>query len=273
MIRRFAPLAGALALSLTLFIGCSDSGISPSETSPSSVSGTTDPYSYFKQDPAVLTDYSEMFTASEVLDASVMTPPGRDSVDRGRDSIHHNPPPPPPGGDTTRRGGDTTHHNPPPPPPPPPGGDSTHHGDTTHHPLPPNRGANFGHLIPGSLGDIVRRLNLTAAQDSAVRHCFIDYRDCGATAARSYADQRRALADSMRGALENIRTQVQAGTITKAQARTMIDAINAAYRPQVDALGASYRSAMDTCKTAFEACVRAQLTAEQAAIWDRLIHG
>ncbi len=275
MVKRFASMAGVLALALSTFVGCADSSVNPDVTA-SSV-GAGDPYSYLKMDQSVYADFSEVPTAGDVLTGTdfMMNPPGRDSLRGGDDSLHH-PPGPPRGGDSLHHppgpppdslhGGDSLHHPPGPPP------DSTHGGrDTTKRgPLPPKRG-NFGRMVPGSYERVIKQLHLTAEQDAQVKVCFTEFRDCANAAAQSYAQNRNALADALNTQLRSIRAQVDAGTMTSADAKTAIQAAIATYRSGVDSLNTSNKAAQDTCRSTFETCVKSHLTAEQAATWDSLV--
>jgi hypothetical protein len=280
-------LALATALSLVTFVGCSDSTTGPSDSVQS-----TDPYAYLKVDETDLSDFSEIPTFDQVFNASTPTPSDDpfinppDSTHRGDTANHDKNPKDPTGGrghdnhgpkDTLNRGGkDTLNH----------GGK-----DTVGHPIKDSLDRHgkdslgghgpkdsldhgrrdFGRMNYGSYARIIKQLNLTAEQDSLVRGCFKDYRDCASAAAAAYGAARRALADSMHSAIAAVRAQVDAGTLTKDQAHAMLDSIARNYRAQAGPLAADYRTATELCRSAFNDCVRGVLTAEQQAIWDRLV--
>ena len=90
MIKRIAPLAGALALACAALIGCSDSSVSPTETP----AVTTDPYVTLSIDNGSLNTFSEIpNSVDDMMDDPLFLPPPPP------DSLH------PRDCDTNRRGG------------------------------------------------------------------------------------------------------------------------------------------------------------------------
>jgi hypothetical protein len=290
MLRQFSYILGGVVIGLSVLSGCSNSAVTgPTD---SGLTTATDPYAVLKVDATDFTDFSEIPTADQVMASSFVqdspTPfsnpdslhrkgndggnggrgPGKggpkpgDSTGHGKDTTDHDR-------DTTGHGKDTTGHH--------TGdtlgnhkGDTLGHrnGDTTDH---RGRGKQFGHLNVDSYKRVVKALNLTAEQDSLIRICFAAYRDCSNGAARDYGSARKTLADSMNSAMRGVKAQVDAGTLTKDQARQAIATIQQNYRTQVQALLTTYQSAIDGCRTAFDSCVRAILTADQLAIWESLV--
>jgi hypothetical protein len=170
--------------------------------------------------------------------------PGNRDTSRkhGRDSVDHR--------DTTRKPPRDTTQKPP--------RDTTRKPDTNDHRKPVN------------YGRIISQLNLTPAQDSLIRLCFSEWRECTHDAATRYRNARKALRDSLIADLRAIHAQVQAGTLTREEARTRIERLITHYRNQGRQLEAAYRHAIADCKHAFDRCVRSHLTREQIAIWERL---
>ena len=72
MIKRIAPLAGALALACAALIGCSDSSVSPTETP----AVTTDPYVTLSIDNGSLNTFSEIpNSVDDMMDDPLFLPP------------------------------------------------------------------------------------------------------------------------------------------------------------------------------------------------------
>jgi len=286
MLKRFIPVAGALALMLAIFAGCQDSPTTGPQ-SPTSATVADDQYTaYFVPDQA-LNDAADAPSFDQVMnDQSFLTPPPTDPGRGGKDSAEHR--------DTTRK--DTANHGGKGPGGPggPGRGDTTHNKrpDTLQHRGPKdsvehhgndsadhhgkdsadNHGKDSLRLRPINYGDIISKLHPTKEQDSAIRMCFRDLNDCTRSAAMRYRDALKGLRDSLQAALREIRAAVDAGRITRDEAKARIDRLTAQYRRDAGALEAAYRQAVDTCRQEFERCVASHLTPEQLVVWQRLTH-
>lgn len=257
MLKRFAPLAGAFALMIGLLAGCENAPTTGPSDNVYTVQGD-EAYKALEISSNALNDFSEVITPDEVLnDAAVVLPP-----DRGR-------------GDTTRR--DSLHR------PPHHGRDSVHRDSLRrppHHPRDtarrdsvlrrPRHDAN-DRPVPVNLQRIIRQLNLTPAQDSLVRLCFVAHRDCMESAAQTYRTARTEAFERYQAALREIQRKLKAGEITREEARASIQTLNRAYRQQVAELEATYKRAAARCHEELKSCVAGHLTAEQLVIWNRLM--
>jgi hypothetical protein len=252
MLKKLALNAGILALAVGLYVGCSDASVvGPTDSQTTN----SDPYSYLKVDPTEYTDFSEIPSVDDVFGSDfapvVYGDPG--------DSTHRDP------RDTTHRDPrDTSKHD-------PIGGGRKDGplGDRGRGPKGPVR--DFGRMLFGSYHHIIAQLNLSAEQDAAVRECFAAYRSCDSAAAADYRTARQAAMVEMHDAMAAIRAAVEDGTMTRDEAKAAIRELQQTYRAAVQSLLSDFNTARQGCRTTFESCVRAQLTDEQAAIWDRLI--
>lgn len=288
MLKRFLPVAGAFALTLALLAGCQDTpSTGPQSAGTSSVIVSEDPYTaYFVPDGA-LTDAADLPSFDQVMnDPSFLPPipgdpgrggPGDDTTHRGgKDTTRR---------DTTRGGKDTVNHG------GPGGPDDRGHGkrpedsvrhdgrDTTHRDTtrggkdtndrrPPKDSLR---LKPINYNQIIGQLRLTPAQDSAIRLCFRDLNECTRSAATRYRTALQGLRDDLQAALTRIRAAVDGGTMTRAEAKVLIDRLVAQYRTNAGALEAAYRQAVETCRHEFERCVASHLTPEQLRRWEAAI--
>lgn len=128
----------------------------------------------------------------------------------------------------------------------------------------------LGELIPVSYTAAIDSLGLTAEQDTLVTLCFEQARACGLDARMNFLAVRRAIDVAMRPSLDSIRALVQAGTMTRDEAVTAIDAIRATYATQVSEMNAAYVSSVASCRSSLDSCIRGHLTADQLIIWIRL---
>jgi hypothetical protein len=272
MFKSFLLKSGILALAIGAVVGCSDSSVvAPSDSQTVS----SDPYEYLKVDPAEFTDFSEIPTADQVFSDDFFAVVHKDSSDTNRDGgIGHGKDDHRDSSDTNQGGGIK------------PGKGDTRDSATKGGGKPPlgdpkggpgrgdkggkGHGRDFGGLKRGSYERIIAQLGLTAEQDASIRLCFEAKRSCDSTSAADYRAARKTAMDAMHDAMAEIRTQVEAGTMTKDEARAAIAELQQSYRAEVQGLLTTLNAGMASCKTAFESCVEAILTADQLAIWERL---
>ncbi len=257
MVKRFAPFAGAIALMVGLMAGCQDSPTTGPDSTNIYATQADDGYRTFELDAAPLNDFGEIYSIDEAMDDALGLLPPTDTLRRDPprpDTLRRDPPRP----DTLRRDPprpDTLRRDPPRP-------------DTLRR--DPPRPDTTGHLVPNDYARIIRQLNLTPAQDSLIRLCFADYRQCTQSAATRYRTVRQEAFQRYRAALAEIITKVAAGELTREQARIALDRLNHAYRQQVAELENAYRNALRGCQNEFESCVKSHLTAAQILLWERL---
>ena len=235
MVKRFALGMSIMAMALGLFVGCSDNSITGSTDQQTT---SSDPYEYLKVDPAEFTDFSEIPTADQVFTEEYFA------------VVHHD-------------SSDTNHGR-------PPHADPFHGRGPGRGPGDNGHGRDFGGLKRGSYERIIAQLGLTAEQLASVRLCFVAKRTCDSTSAAEYRAARKAAMDEMHASMGDIRAQVEAGTMTKEEARAAIAELQHSYRAEVQELLTTLKAAMDACRASFESCVEAVLTADQLAIWERL---
>ena len=283
MLKRLVPYASALALTVCFAAGCQDTPATGPDSS-TTAAYQRDAYIGYTLTTEELNDFNDAPTLESILSGAAFDdaplplggddpnggrgkgprdsadghggrgPDGRDTVGGrgpgGHDSVGGRGPG---GRDTTRK-------------PPPPPRDTTHKPprDTTRKP------DTNDHRKPVNYGRIIGQLNLTPAQDSLIRRCFNEWRECTQDAAARYRNARQALKDSLIADLREIHAAVEAGTLTREEARALINRLLESYRTQGRQLEAAYRQAIGDCQQAFERCIRSILTEEQIAIWERL---
>ncbi len=120
---------------------------------------------------------------------------------------------------------------------------------------------------PARLESVLPCLKLSAEQLAKLREFMSANRDCEKAA----KDQFRAVIEPIRqqqkAAIDAIKEQVKAGTLTKADARTKIEALNASLKPAVKSAEAAMKAALDACRASLMANIESILTPEQLVIW------
>ncbi|KXK57474.1 MAG: hypothetical protein UZ07_CHB004000573 [Chlorobi bacterium OLB7] len=246
MLNRLLPYAGAIALALGVAVGCSENNI----TEPAAAAAaTTDPYYVLRPDASAMSDVSELPSLEELIASSgELTTPNANPPDTG---IR-------PGGG---KDGRDTGVKPPRDP-----------RDTGVKPprdtavKPPKGPRDYGRLQMGTYSRIIKQLQLTSEQDSAVRICFESYRRCVGDAAKTYGAARQALKAQFDAAYRELRSQPKGPERDSA-----IKALRENYIASVTALNANYDAQVKECQTSFEGCVTSNLTPEQLERWTRLL--
>ena len=121
---------------------------------------------------------------------------------------------------------------------------------------------NKGRPVHTPFGDLLRRLKLTAEQQTAVQALLASHNDCVKAALEAL---RAAKAES-----EAIKQQAKDGAITREQARTQLRALNQRTREALKSLPGreEARAAVKACDDAFIAALRGLLDETQAGILD-----
>lgn len=264
MLKRYLPIASALALMIGIGTGCQDSQVAAPQTSDATLQTGGLNLTSLSVDNAFDGNVDRIASLDDVLNgASLLTPPATDPNDDkghdGRGGRGH-------GGDTAKGGRDTAHggHDgdtakgggr--------PGDDTAHKGggrpdDTAH------KGGNDKRppcLQDGYLHRILNGVKLTPAQATAIRGCQQDLKDCIDAATRRYHDAREGLFKELRAELEKIRNAVKNGRLTPEEGRRLWNAKKEEYRAKFDALQKGYQRALEHCCDEFNLCVRAALAA------------
>ncbi len=296
MLNRLLPYAGAIALALGVAVGCSENNI----TEPAAAASTTDPYYVLRPDASAMNDVSELPSLEELIASSgELTTPNANPPDTGirpgggkdgRDTGVKPPKPPRDPRDTgvkppkPPRDPRDTGVKPPKPPrdprdtgvkPPKPPRDPRDTGVKPPKPprdprdtgvKPPKGPGDYGRLQMGTYSRIIKQLQLTSEQDSAVRICFENYRRCVGDAAKTYGAARQALKAQFDAAYRELRSQPKGPERDSA-----IKALRENYVASVTALNANYDAQVKECQTSFEGCVASNLTPEQLERWTRLL--
>lgn len=239
--RIISAFAGSLALALVALAGCNDAAVDASSTT------ALDKYSAYEIDTRTLST-GEIASLDHILAVggeipaydSTLTPDS--STCGSRD-----------GRDMFRMEG---------------GRDGGHGRHGRGHGAGGRRG--LGELIPRSYRHAIDSLNLTAEQDTLIKLCFEQARACGLDAQQNFLISRRAIDSAMRPSLDSIRALVQAGTMTREDAHTAIDAIRATYATQVQEMNATFTASIASCRATLDSCIRGHLTEDQLVIWNRL---
>ncbi|MCC7439833.1 MAG: hypothetical protein IT211_15200 [Armatimonadetes bacterium] len=131
---------------------------------------------------------------------------------------------------------------------------------------PPKGPGDYGRLNMETYSRIIKQLQLSREQDSAVRICFESYRRCVGDAAKTYGAARQALKKQLDAAMRELRSQ------PKGDARdAALKALRDKYIADVTAMNASYDAQVKECQTSFESCVASNLTPDQLTRWTTLL--
>jgi hypothetical protein len=127
---------------------------------------------------------------------------------------------------------------------------------------------DFGRLGVVGYRHIFAELNLTPSQDSLLRVYLQDFRSCAQDDYATYNAARKQAFDSLKAAVDQIRAAVDAGTLTRDEAKAQIQTLVNAYRAQVEPLNAALKAAVDACRATFNTSFEAILTPGQLALWN-----
>lgn len=122
-------------------------------------------------------------------------------------------------------------------------------------------------------GGLLKALNLTADQQTAVKDLLTQHEDCAKAVRDALRASEQALMEPFKAQRDEVKAKVEAGEITKDEARALVREINAAAREALKSNPerAAAQAALQACRDAFLAGLRAMLTPEQIAILDQWI--
>ena len=120
---------------------------------------------------------------------------------------------------------------------------------------------------PARLESVLPCLKLTAEQIAKLREFMTANRDCEKAARDQFRATIEPIRQQQKTAIDAIKEQVKAGTLTKADARTQIEALNASLKPAVQAAEAAMKAALEACRASLMANIESILTPEQLVIW------
>jgi Spy/CpxP family protein refolding chaperone len=120
---------------------------------------------------------------------------------------------------------------------------------------------------PARLESVLPCLKLTAEQIAKLREFMTANRDCEKAARDQFRATIEPIRQRQKTAIDAIKEQVKAGTLTKADARTQIEALNASLKPAVQAAEAAMKAALEACRASLMANIESILTPEQLVIW------
>ena len=130
---------------------------------------------------------------------------------------------------------------------------------------------NKGRPVRTPFADILRRLNLTADQQTAVQGLLASHNDCVKSALEALRAAEKAILDAAKARAEAIKQQAKDGSITREEARTQLRALNQRTREALKSLPGreEARTAIKACDDAFIAALRGILDENQTAMLDR----
>ena len=117
---------------------------------------------------------------------------------------------------------------------------------------------------------ILAQLRLTEEQAAAIRVCFTEYRECVNSASTRYRTARTTSHETLKAGIARVRAALEAGDMTREEARAIIGELTETYRAEVARLNEALKAAVAACQTALEDCIKSNLTEEQLARWNRL---
>jgi Spy/CpxP family protein refolding chaperone len=134
------------------------------------------------------------------------------------------------------------------------GGRDTVKRDTTSRPMP------WQSVLPC--------LKLTPEQSAKLREFSMAQRDCEKTARTQFNTIVEPLRREQKAAMDAIRADLKAGTITREEANARVKALNERMKNATQAAEAQVRAAVKACMDTFFANLESILTPEQLALWN-----
>ena len=116
---------------------------------------------------------------------------------------------------------------------------------------------------------IIRCLELTAEQRGQLEGFMKAYEDCVKAAREAYRAEEEAIRKRTRAAEREIRAQVEAGTMTKDEARAKMKEISTAARTALNAAREAANKAAADCKTQLMSSIESILRPGQLEVWKR----
>ncbi len=246
MTKRILPILSAIAIGVAALTGCQDS----SSVAPATTSTDDGLFKIYALDESAVDTYAALPASyDEALNTLTPSsnPPGRGGDDstgtgggRGDDST---------GGHGGRGGDDSTGN----------GGGPT--GGRDDH----------GGLTRGNdIIRILRQLNLSDEQMTAIRGCFEDYKACVRSATERYRAAVQSEREELRSELARLKNAVDNGDLTPEEARAIFRQLLEDHRATARDLKAALRTALENCRAALIDCITSNLDADQLAKWERL---
>lgn len=123
------------------------------------------------------------------------------------------------------------------------------------------------------LGRIFHQLNLNEEQKIAVKELMKTYHDGNKLLVKEFREANKSIIESANAARKEIRDAVQAGTLSRADAKKQLDDLNKSTKEAIAANAASLQIKEKMCdsqKALFDA-IKALLTEEQLTKWDTFV--
>jgi DNA-binding transcriptional MerR regulator len=117
--------------------------------------------------------------------------------------------------------------------------------------------------------DIIKRMKLTDRQLAAIRTYMVGYHECVKDVMTRTEAQRQKAIERAKAAREDVIARFKAGEIDRARAAAKIAEINKALRASLETL--INKDALCECLKALYSKIRATLTDEQKAMWDKWV--
>lgn len=129
---------------------------------------------------------------------------------------------------------------------------------------------NKGRPVRTPFADLLRRLNLTSEQQTAVQALLASHNDCVKAALEALRAAEKAILDAAKAEAEAIKQQAKDSVITREEARTQLRALNQRTREALKSLPGreEARAAVKACDDAFIAALRGLLDEKQVSILD-----
>lgn len=129
---------------------------------------------------------------------------------------------------------------------------------------------NNGRPVRTPFGEMLRRLNLTPEQQTAVSALLASHNDCVKSALEALRAVEKAIIDAAKAREREIKQQAKDGAITREEARTQLRALNQRTREALKTLPGreEARAAIKACDDAFIAALRGILNERQITVLD-----
>ena len=134
---------------------------------------------------------------------------------------------------------------------------------------------NKGRPVRTPFADLLRRLDLTPEQTTAVDALLASHNDCVKAALESLRAAEKAILEAAKAEEKAIKQQAKDGAITREEARTQLRALNQRTREALKSLPGreEARAAIKACDDAFIAALRGVLNERQITMLDAWLAG
>lgn len=121
-----------------------------------------------------------------------------------------------------------------------------------------------------AFGSVLTQIPLTPEQKMNIELCFKGQGSCAIDNSQTYAQMRQQFQMSFRDNTLQLRSEIEAGTISMDEARIKFEGYASAYHMQIYNLDLKFKTQMIDCTSNLDACIISNLTPEQLLLWTQI---